>query len=171
MRNSHYNDFNAENGLKGVDSMDKRRCFLFGHADAPSSISDELMACIEGYIVKEHVSEFYCGHHGSFDRIVFRCLTMIKQRYPNIRRILVTPYHLTDKQVENQDMADEVYYPFEEPVMAKYAIVKANHQMINKCDYLIAYVCHTGKAKDFFEYAERRAKRKEMHIENIACFK
>ena len=70
--------------------------------------------------------------------------------------------------VENQEMADEVYYPFEKQVMAKYAIIKANHQMIDTCDFLIAYVCQTGKARDFLAYAQRQSNRRNLHIENIA---
>ncbi|MBQ2991535.1 MAG: hypothetical protein IJD60_09665 [Clostridia bacterium] len=145
-----------------------KRCFLFGHADAPSQICDQLEKCIEKYIVQYHVTEFYCGNHGSFDRIAFRCLSEIKKRYPYITRILVTPYHLSDQMAENQEMADEVYYPFEKQVMAKYAIIKANHQMIDTCDFLIAYVCQTGKARDFLAYAQRQSNRRNLHIENIA---
>jgi len=148
--------------------MSQKGCFLIGHADAPPQILPVLMDSIERHIVEYGVYEFFCGNHGGFDRLVFRALTIIRQRYPHIRRILVTPYHADSKRLENEEMADELYYPFKKTVMPRYAIVKANYKMIEFCDYMIVYVCHTGKARDYLEYAEGKSKKRNLHIENVA---
>jgi len=56
-----------------------------------------------------------------------------------------------------------------EAVPKRYAIIRANKQMINNSDWLIAYVCHPGSnARNLLEYARRREQKGLIHIENLA---
>lgn len=134
-------------------------CFFIGHADAPSGIFPELTACIEHLITQHHVTEFFFGWHGSFDRLVLRALQENKARHPQIRRVLVLAYHPSQLSTALPTSVDESVYPFDGAVPPRFAISKASQKMIQQCDYLIAYVRHTGKARDFLEYAQRKQKR------------
>lgn len=144
--------------------MKSNSCFFIGHKDASSSIYPALLFQTEKLIVNQGVSEFYVGRYGSFDAMALRALAFPKPQYPLIHRILVTPYHPAQHPIEKPENCDELYYPFEEPVMPRYAIVRANRKMIDACDYLIAYAEHTGKARDFLQYARRRESRGLIQI-------
>lgn len=126
----------------------EKKCFLIGHADAQDNIFPELVQSIEKHI-QYGVTEFFVGNHGRFDAIALRALTHVKRSNQQISRILVCAYHPTQKTLQERIDVDERFYPFETPVMPKYAVEKANRKMIDLCDYLIAYVWHTGKARDF----------------------
>lgn len=136
-----------------------KSCFFIGHADAPESLLSSLTDEIERLIVQEDVSEFFFGNHGQFDSMARRALAEVKDKYPHIRRILVLAYHPSTLSAGIPKDVDESLYPFDERVMPRYAIPKANRRMIDACEYLIAYVRHTGKARDFLEYAQRKGKR------------
>ena len=56
-----------------------------------------------------------------------------------------------------------------EAVPKRYAIVRANKQMVNSTDWLIAYVCHPGSnARSLLEYAHRREQKGLIRIRNLA---
>ncbi|MBQ8038639.1 MAG: hypothetical protein IJ274_01965 [Lachnospiraceae bacterium] len=56
-----------------------------------------------------------------------------------------------------------------ENVPKRYAIGRANKQMVNNSDWLIAYVCHpASNARNLLEYAQRREEKGLIHIENLA---
>lgn len=144
--------------------MKSNSCFFIGHKDTPPSIYPALLFQTEKLIVDQGVSEFYVGHYGSFDAMALRALTFLKPQYPHIRRYVVTPYHPAERPIEKPSNCDELFYPFEEPVPPRYAIVRANRRMIDACDYLIAHAEHTGKARDFLQYARQRESRGLIHI-------
>lgn len=139
-------------------------CFFIGHKDAPSLLYPSVLFQTEKLITEHNVSEFYVGHYGRFDAMALRALTFLKPQYPHIRRILVTPYHPAQRPIEKTDDFDELFYPFEEPVIPRYAISRANRKMIDSCNYLIAYAEHTGKARDFLQYARRRESKGLLYI-------
>lgn len=138
-------------------------CYFVGHADTPSSIHPILYESIQKHIVQYHVNHFYFGNHGGFDRLVLRTLLELKQQYPHIHLHMVTPYHPASRSITIPVGVDELYFPFEQNVFPRYAIIQANKIMIRSCRYLISYVCHTGKARDFLEYAQHHS----IHISNI----
>ena len=142
-------------------------CFFIGHKDASSLLYPALLVQIEKLITEYGVSEFYVGHYGSFDAMTLRALTSLKLQYPHIRRILVTPYHPAQRPIKKTDDFDDLYYPFEEPVIPRYAISRANRKMINSCNHLIAYAEHAGKAYDFLQYARKRESKGALHILTI----
>lgn len=138
--------------------MFSKSCFFIGHADAQESLLPILTEEIERLVVEEDVKEFFFGNHGNFDSMVRRALAKVKVKHPHIRRILVLAYHPSTLSAEIPKDVDESLYPFDERVMPRYAIPKANRRMIDDCRYLIAYVRHTGKARDFLEYAQRKGR-------------
>jgi len=146
--------------------MPTKSCFFLGHADAPSSLYPDLLAAIKHHITEHSVTEFFAGQHGAFDRLALRALREAKTRYPHIRLIHVQPYHL-GLNPTSADGFDESFYPFEMPVHPRFAISKANHKMIETCDFLIAYVWHSGRSRAFFEYAKRQESKGLLHILNL----
>ena len=94
----------------------------------------------------------------------------LKQIYPFITLYLVLPYHPAERPISVPSGFDGSYYPEGmETVPRRYAIVKANKQMVNVSDWLIAYVCHPGSnARNILEYAQRREEKGLIFTQNLA---
>ena len=106
--------------------MDKKRCFLIGHHDAPESIYPALQREIERHITELGVTEFIVGHYGNFDRMAARALVEAKQAHPEISLWLLLPYHPAEQKVEVPEGFDGSFYPEGmESVPRRVAIVKA----------------------------------------------
>ena len=146
--------------------MSLKTCFFLGHADTSSDLYPSLLCAINRHITEYGVTEFFVGNHGAFDLLALRALTEAKAVHPHIRLIHVQPYHPGLNPV-NPDGFDEHFYPFDSPVHPRFAISKANKRMIETCDFLIAHVWHSGRSRSFFEYAQRRAAKGNLHIENL----
>jgi len=147
-----------------------KSCFFVGHRDTPDTVLAHLTVTLERLIVEESVGYFYVGQYGSFDRLVALALKRLKQRYPFILLMLLLPYHPADRPNPTPPGFDGTYYPEGmENVPKRYAIVRANRQMVNNSDWLIAYVRHpASNAKTLLEYAQRRERKGLIHIENLA---
>ena len=133
-----------------------KSCFFIGHASASDEIYPNILNAIRQHIVDYGVTHFYVGHYGRFDSMVTSALRETKADYPEITIMRVLPYHPGVKPVDVPKGFDGTYYPFEDRVPPRYAIVKANNLMIETVDYLIGYVNGVGKSRDFLEYAHRR---------------
>ena len=138
--------------------MTQKTCFLIGHADAPEEIYPSLLSAVYLHIIQYGITEFFFGNHGNFDHLARRALTEAKNHHSQIRRILVLPYHPAQHTIWLPADIDESLYPFDEPVIPRFAIIKANRKMIDQCDSLIVYARHPGKARDYLEYAQRKNK-------------
>ena len=52
--------------------MDNNKtCCFFGHREVTNNIRDKLTAIIEKLIAEDGVTEFYVGHQGQFDGMVY----------------------------------------------------------------------------------------------------
>ena len=147
-----------------------KSCFFIGHRDAPDTVLAHLTVTLERLIVEESVGYFYVGQYGSFDRLATVAIKQLKQRYPFITLMLVLPYHPANRPIPTPPGFDGTYYPEGmENIPKRYAIVKANKQMVNNSDWLIAYVCNpASNARNLLEYAQRRESKGLIHIENLA---
>lgn len=150
-----------------VIMMPKKTCFFLGHADTPSSVYPFLLSAIERHITEHGVTDFFLGYRGSFDHLSLRALKELKTCHPHIRIIYVQPYH-PGLQPSEPDGFDESLYPFDMPVHPRFAISKANRQMIKTSVFLIACVRHSGNSRSFFEYALVREQKGLIHITNLA---
>ena len=137
--------------------MSMKRCFLFGHRDAPDVILKSIIEGIEWSIANKGIGEFIVGQYGNFDALARKAVEMVKKRYPNIRLVLLLPYL---KSFEELDRAayDELLYPEGmETVPPRYAIARANRYALMHSDMLIVYVKHSyGNAASLFAMAERK---------------
>lgn len=98
-----------------------------------------------------------------------RAVAELKSAYKHIRLIMLLPYNPIERAVEKPDCVDELLYPFAmESVPRKFAIIRANHYVIDRADFLIAFSWKPGSnSRKFLEYAEKRRKRGKPEIIKI----
>ena len=131
-------------------------CTFFGHRDSPSSIKADLYNAIEQLICNQCVDTFYVGTQGDFDRMVYAALVELRQRYSHINVYRVLAYM---PKSSDADTADTIVPEGIENSHPRYAIVHRNNWMIDRSDYVIAYITHpTGGAYQAVERAKKKGK-------------
>ena len=138
-----------------------KACTFFGHRDCPESIRGRLREEVERLISHQQADTFYVGTQGSFDRMAYAVLKELRIKYPRIKVYRVLAYMPKNGAVSNDDGSDKDTILPEgiERVHARYAIVWRNNWMIDKSDYVIAYVTHTfGGAYQSLERAKKKGK-------------
>ncbi len=117
-----------------------KTCFLIGHRDAPFMIREELEKTISAAITERGITEFVVGQYGAFDKMAEACLAETKKDHPELRLVLLLPYHPSERAVVLPAGFDASFYPpGMEAVPRRLAIVRANEYMAKRCDLLIAY--------------------------------
>ena len=146
-----------------------KSCFFIGHREADDRLRPRLELVIDRLIREENVRYFYVGGYGGFDRVSATTVRRMKQKYPDITLMLVLPYHPAERPIEAPDGFDGTYHPDGlKSTPKRYAIVRANKIMVDTCDWLVCYVRHgAGNSRKLLEYAQRRAERGLIQIENI----
>lgn len=146
-----------------------KSCFFIGHREASEEIYSALYAAVEQHILEYGVTEFIVGHYGGFDRLSASAVKAAKQFYPDVKLILLLPYHPAERPIPTPDGFDGTFYlPGMESVPRKVAIVRANRYVVDHVDYLIAYAWHpASNARELLEYAKRREKRDLISITSI----
>ena len=137
--------------------MDKdKTCCFFGHREVTHNIREKLTAIIEKLVTEGGVTDFYVGHQGQFDSMVYSVLKELKEVYPNIRYTVVLAY-MPDSYIKEVYGEDTLFPDDMERVPKKYAISKRNDWMIQHSDYAVCYVHKiTGGAAKFRDKAEKR---------------
>lgn len=149
--------------------MNGRSCFFIGHREADERLLPRLELVIDQLIREENVCYFYVGGYGGFDRIAAAAIKRAKQKYPDITLMLVLPYHPAERTVPTPNGFDGTYHPNGlENTPWRYAIVRANHIMVDTCDWLVCYVRHgASNSRNLLEYAERRKEKRLIQVVNI----
>ena len=107
-------------------------------------------------LIGDGAAEFYLGGYGAFDQPCAAVLQGLKRRHAHIRLILVLPYLNGAMPAEGYD---ETVYPPLESVPRRYAILRRNEWMIQRCDVLVAYVTHGwGGAAKTLDHARKKKK-------------
>ena len=111
-----------------------------GHSEVPDRAQVRVwLTDVCERLIGDGAAEFYLGGYGAFDRL-----------------ILVLPYLNGAMPAEGYD---ETIYPPLESVPRRYAILRRNEWMIQRCDVLIAYVTHGwGGAARTLAYARKKKK-------------
>ena len=124
---------------------------------------------IDRLIREEGIRYFYVGGYGGFDQVAAAAVRRMKQKHPDITLMLVLPYHPAVRPTEAPDGFDGTYYPEGlEHTPRRYAIVRVNRIMVDICEWLVCYVRHgAGNSRKLLEYAQRRAAKGLIQIENI----
>ena len=137
--------------------MDKNKtCCFFGHREVTHNIREELKATIDKLITEDNVTEFYVGHQGQFDSMVYSVLKELKAKYPQIRYTVVLAY-MPDEHIKELYGEDTLFPDGMENVPKKFAISKRNDWMIQQSGFAVCYVYKiTGGAAKFREKAEKK---------------
>ena len=143
-----------------------------GHSTYSGNLGDEkrLIDFLEQVVCGQQV-DFYLGGYGGFDSFAYDCCKKYKEMHPNVSLVFVTPYLTVEYQKNHLEYKktryDEIVYPDIEDKPLKFAIAYRNRYMVDKADYVVAYVAHSwGGAYTTYKYA----KRKNKGIFNLAVF-
>lgn len=149
--------------------MGGKSCFFIGHREVSEEIYPALYAAVEQHILEYGVTEFIVGHYGGFDRLAASAVKEAKRFYPEVKLILLLPYHPAERPIPTPDGFDGTFYPpGMESVPRKIAVVRANRYVVDQIDYLIAYVWQsTSNAKKLVEYAWKRKKKNSISITTL----
>ena len=138
-----------------MDNKEKNCCF-FGHREVTHNIREKLTAIIEKLITEDGVTEFYVGHQGRFDSMVYSVLKELKAKYPQIRYTVVLAY-MPDEHIKEVYGEDTLIPDGMESVPKKFAISKRNDWMIQQSGFAVCYVYKvTGGAAKFREKTKKR---------------
>lgn len=146
---------------KGVRALIVSFC---GHAHFFKSEEHErkILSFLEEKI-GDQPADMYLGGYGGFDSFAYECCKKYKETHPNISLVLVTPYITIDYQRNHlryeEVMYDSIIYPEIEDKPKRYAIIYRNKYMVEKADYVVAYVSHDwGGAYATYKHAKRKGK-------------
>ena len=147
-------------------------CTFAGHREVyQANIADRLDEAINQIIDTDDSFRFLVGGIGDFDGLCSSAVRRAKRKFPNkqIRLELVLPY-LTQELNENKQFYeasyDDVIVPIElAGVHYKSAITKRNRWMVEKSNWLVAFVYRDfGGAYTTLRYAEKKG----LQIINLA---
>ena len=86
--------------------MGRKSCFFIGHREASEEIYPALYAAVEQHILEYGVTEFIVGHYGGFDRLAASAVKEAKRFYPEVKLILLLPYHPAERPISTPDGFD-----------------------------------------------------------------
>ena len=133
-------------------------CTFFGHRNCPDSLKHSLRAVIIDLITNYGVDMFYVGHHGGFDGLVRGVLCEIAQEYPRVRYAVVQAYMPSERSAFG-DAYDTMLPEGIELVHPRYTISWRNNWMLQKSDFVVAYVAHSwGGAAQYVQKAVQSGK-------------
>ena len=147
-----------------------KSCFFIGHRDANAEIYPSLLAEVERHATEYGVKGFFVGHYGNFDRMAAQAVKEVQKFHPEVRLMLVLPYHPAIRPIEMPKGFDGTYYPWEdERIPKRLAIVKTNRRMVEICDFLIACAWNAfGGSGQIVKYARRQEMRGLIAVTNLA---
>ena len=130
-------------------------CTFFGHRDCPKVSESKLRDVLIDLIESHNVDMFYVGHQGAFDALVSEVLRELAQEYPHVRYAVVLAY-MPPENSGPIDYSDTMLPEGIELVHPRYAISWRNNWMLQKSDFIVAYVNHSwGGAAQYVQKAVR----------------
>lgn len=131
-------------------------CAFFGHRCFNySPYREQLKSIIIDLIENRGVIQFYNGCRGDFDIICIDIVYELKERYPDIKLIMVLSYY-PDKEFYISDKFDGSVYLLEKSVPPKFAISHTNRRLVEITDYIVAGIFLSfGGAYTAYKYAKR----------------
>lgn len=128
-----------------------------GHSDVAQN--DEVRAWLYDTVEKLidlGADMFLTGGYGAFDHMAASVVWELKKQHPQIQSVLVKPY--LNREMD-ESKCDWTVYPGLENVPKRYAITQRNRYMVDKADFVVAYVLHGwGGAAQTLEYAKQKRK-------------
>lgn len=137
-----------------------KSCVFFGHKDDFDCFKyeKEMQYLLRRFIIKENVTQFYCGGRGRFDSFCAQTVHKLKKEFPYIKMTLVYSYIPREKEKDEPPyFYDDSVYLLEKRVPPRFAISHTNRLLVDVCDYIVSGVSHSwGGAAKATEYAQRK---------------
>ena len=113
--------------------------------------------------VGDKSADVYLGGYGAFDLFAYDCCKKYKERNANLSLWYITPYMPSQNKQQyfctQGKRYDGIIYPEIEGKPKKFAISYRNQWMVDRSDYVIAYVVHGyGGAHATYQYAKKKGK-------------
>ena len=111
-------------------------------------------------VEKHRVDNFYVGRQGAFDAIALSVLKNLIRQYPHIQ------YSVVLERIPEKRNCSGIFEGIDtmlpegiETVHPRYAILWRNNWMLNRSDFIVAYIRHSwGGAAKFVEKAAQQGK-------------
>ncbi len=125
-------------------SKEKNVCCFIGHRKIKQTeeLKDKLAEVIENLIGNENVDTFLFGSKSEFDDLCRDTVTVLKKKYPGIKRIFVRaeyPYINDDYRDYLLQFYEDTYYPKKVLNSGKISYVKHNIEMIDNSKFCVMY--------------------------------
>lgn len=134
-------------------------CSFFGHRDTPDTAEKILENTLKLLISEQHISMFYVGNNGKFDKMVQKQLHKLSHQY-NIKYTIVLSC-LSDSI--NEDYIKHTVFPEGiEKIPHKFRINWRNKWMLKQSDIVITYVTHPSSGA--YKYKLLAEKQKKIVI-------
>ena len=132
-----------------------KKCFMFGHHDTPHYLFDSLEQAVLG-AYRRGIRQFIVGTRGAFDHLAAAAVNKVKRYHDDISLYILLSYHPSENHIYSNINCDGFIYPPLENVPRKYAIVRANHYIVETCDYIICFVFHSGNTMTLLKKSKAR---------------
>ena len=112
-------------------------------------------------LINKGYTIFYDGNYGAFDNKCRKAILKLKNKYPNIKLVLILTYYHHDKEkYPIPTCYDNTILPELEDLHYKQKITKRNEWIIDNCDILICHIQETYKsgAYNTVKYAKKQNK-------------
>ena len=138
-----------------------------GHSFVPygNTVKEIVKTQIRNNVTSNEPIICYLGGYGDFDSICACACRELKQKYPSLELVYITPYlNLSEqekiKEMQRSGLYDTSIYPPIENTPPRFAISKRNEWMMAAADLVIVYVNHNyGGAYKSFRAAKRCGKK------------
>ena len=135
-------------------------CTFFGHHDCPVTVERTLYMALVDLVEEHRVDTFYVGRQGAFDAIALSALKNLIHQYPHIQYSVVLE-RIPGKCncIGNYEGINTMLPEGIETVHPRYAILWRNNWMLDRSDFIVAYIKHSwGGAAKFMEKAAQQGK-------------
>ncbi len=124
--------------------MNNKKCSFIGHRKIciTESLEKHLYSIVEKLIHDENADTFIFGSKSEFDLLCYEIVTLLKVKYPNIKRVYVrAEYPYIDDHYEKciLEKYEEKYFPTEIINAGRLSYVERNFKMIDQSDVCVFY--------------------------------
>ena len=125
-------------------SKKEKTCCVFGHrtVDVSEVLKEKIYEIAEKLVREKGIDTFLFGSGSRFDCLCLEAVTLLKEKYPHIKRIYVRAefFCISDKYREYLlESYDDTYYPEEIKGAGKAVYVKRNQVLINNSIICLVY--------------------------------
>lgn len=119
-------------------------CTFFGHHDCPVTVERTLYMALVDLVEEYRVDTFYVGRQGAFDAIALSALKNLIHQYPHIQYSVVLE-RIPGKCncIGNYEGINTMLPEGIETVHPRYAILWRNNWMLDRSDFIVAYIKHS----------------------------